>query len=725
MERATNSMSPSPLVLLGRSGYQASSEQSSALQHSNALVIMAKADASFEEDAVAAINNATIPPNAPLRRVIHASGVQVEARLVQQTAKTMRAALAPKADAFHRCTRAASAVPLEMSLLFSSVSSITGNANHANYAGANACVDALAEQFSAMGTPVVAVQWGAWASVGMVHSRYRISSQQAAGMGMLSSDAGLSALHYVLRSTQSMQNAVVAMRPVVGAAPTKYWTNLLQSAPTVPAIFSAFDIAPQSSSNQGELFATAAVTSVLHPSLDISEQGIEMVVKKVACSILGIDQVDVDQPLALQGLDSLASLELRQKLQEALGVQLALLAEDPQGATVTSIVDEALPKLQSMASSAQQGNTSIVSLSGLPSNISTQQPVGPLWISPTPVSVKMRLFCLPWAGGISENLFARWSMMLPASVQVCPIEIPGRGRREGETALTTVDELAKLLAHSLPLQDKPYAIFGTCLGAIVGYEIIREAERTGCAPLPLMFMPAAVSPPHVYASVVMKIYLQRRLRRGEEPPLDEVMRILRDWKDLPREKLLLAFEAGHFAGVEEMKKSERLFNRVAPMGVNDIMMAVQYRYDASRGPLNVPIVAFDGSKDNTIPKGYMKGWKKHTTRQYRHVVVPGTHYFVSTHFKFVTSIIRDECLEVMESMKGGILGAGHSWVRGAGDADDQPSGHHGDDGYDEDNGGDGGGMVGILMRDYVRVATLLMMICMLCIAFFNGLKYIP
>jgi hypothetical protein len=65
--------------------------------------------------------------------------------------------------------------------------------------------------------------------------------------------------------------------------------------------------------------------------------------------------------------------------------------------------------------------------------------------------------------------------------------------------------------------------------------------------------------------------------RGESPPVDEVMRILRGWKELPKEQLLRAFEAGHFAGIEEMKQNDRLFQRVAPMAVNDIMMAVQYR----------------------------------------------------------------------------------------------------------------------------------------------------
>lgn len=61
------------------------------------------------------------------------------------------------------------------------------------------------------------------------------------------------------------------------------------------------------------------------------------------------------------------------------------------------------------------------------------------------------------------------------------------------------------------------------------------------------------------------------------------MGILRTWQDLPKETLLKAFEAGNFAGVEEMKRSDRLFERVAPMGVNDIMMAVQYRWAYMQG----------------------------------------------------------------------------------------------------------------------------------------------
>lgn len=65
--------------------------------------------------------------------------------------------------------------------------------------------------------------------------------------------------------------------------------------------------------------------------------------------------------------------------------------------------------------------------------------------------------------------------------------------------------------------------------------------------------------------------------RGEEPPIEEAMQVLSTWRDVSKEDLLLAFEGGNFAGIEEMKRNDRLFERVAPMAVNDIMMAVQYK----------------------------------------------------------------------------------------------------------------------------------------------------
>jgi hypothetical protein len=60
--------------------------------------------------------------------------------------------------------------------------------------------------------------------------------------------------------------------------------------------------------------------------------------------------------------------------------------------------------------------------------------------------------------------------------------------------------------------------------------------------------------------------------------VEQLLNILRGWRSLPRDQVLAAFRAGNFAGVDEMERSEALFARVAPLGVADILMAVQYRY---------------------------------------------------------------------------------------------------------------------------------------------------
>ena len=93
--------------------------------------------------------------------------------------------------------------------------------------------------------------------------------------------------------------------------------------------------------------------------------------------------------------------------------------------------------------------------------------------------------------------------------------------------------------NSWGVQDKPYALFGTCLGAITAYEIARVVEREKLAPMPVALYAAAVSPPHLYAYAVMKLYMTRQLAADEPPPFEEVMEKLRGWDKLPKETLML------------------------------------------------------------------------------------------------------------------------------------------------------------------------------------------
>ena len=96
----------------------------------------------------------------------------------------------------------------------------------------------------------------------------------------------------------------------------------------------------------------------------------------------------------------------------------------------------------------------------------------------------------------------------------------------------------RLISFEVP-QGKPYAFFGTCLGAIIAYEICHLVETQHIASKPVAFFPAAVSPPHLYALAVMKLYMTRTLDIHEPPPLEEVMNKLRGWESLPKETIMM------------------------------------------------------------------------------------------------------------------------------------------------------------------------------------------
>lgn len=100
-----------------------------------------------------------------------------------------------------------------------------------------------------------------------------------------------------------------------------------------------------------------------------------------------------------------------------------------------------------------------------------------------PAEPRLRLLCLAHAGG-GIAPFYRWSTLLPPEIDVLAVQLPAREKRLREEPFTRMDAIVSALAAELePLLDRPVALFGHSMGAMIAYELACALRRRG-APLP-------------------------------------------------------------------------------------------------------------------------------------------------------------------------------------------------------------------------------------------------
>ena len=101
-----------------------------------------------------------------LGMLLHAAGTLQDGMLASQNLPGLRAVLAAKLGAMRGVSSRLPIFPVERLVLFSSVASLLGTTGQANYAAANAGLDAWAADAGSSGLWAVSLQWAAWASSG-------------------------------------------------------------------------------------------------------------------------------------------------------------------------------------------------------------------------------------------------------------------------------------------------------------------------------------------------------------------------------------------------------------------------------------------------------------------------------------------------------------------------------------------------------------------------------
>ncbi|SER99935.1 polyketide synthase 12 [Lentzea xinjiangensis] len=293
------------LLLLSRRGENApgAAELVAELRSHGAAVRVAACDAA-DRDVLEAVLS-TLDHRHPLTTVVHAAGVLADATLATLGTGQLDVVLRAKADAavaLHELTRH---LPLRSFVLFSSMAGLLGTAGQANYAAANAFLDALAHHRRALGLPATSIAWGLWAEAsGMTGhlGEAELARLARTGLTPLSTQTALAAFDEALRLDE----------PVVAVTGTR-------TGSATPEILEEL-MTPR---RRGNLRPTASSSST-PPRIGVDD--LLTLVRAHAAQILGhanADAVPADGPLREVGFDSLASQELRSRLTAATGVRLA------------------------------------------------------------------------------------------------------------------------------------------------------------------------------------------------------------------------------------------------------------------------------------------------------------------------------------------------------------------------------------------------------------------
>ena len=226
---------------------------------------------------------------------------------------------------------------------------------------------------------------------------------------------------------------------------------------------------------------------------------------------------------------------------------------------------------------------------------------------------RMRLFCIPYAGS-GASLYRDWPALVRDDVEVVGIQLPGRENRFSEPHLASIENVVSCLVPVLSeFSDKPYALFGHSMGALLCFELTRAFQRL-----------RGPAPRHLIVSGTRAPFRPRR-----EAPIHQ----------LPEAAFLE--EIKRFNGTPKaLLQDTELMTLFTPLLRADFGMVENYRYQ-ERGVVWCPVTALGGDQDDGVPLEDLQAWKTVCRSTYDEHIFAGGHFFIHDHKLPIVALVND------------------------------------------------------------------------------------
>jgi len=318
------------VVLLSRRPANAATEQVlDELNRSPTRVVAIQADVCDRESLLAAVNQLK-SQHPPLCGVLHAAGVLRDRLISSMSVDDFEHPLPAKTLGTLNLAAVTEQSDLDFMVLFSSASSVFGTGGQANYGAANAFLDAFAERRNASGRRTLAINWGAFDGGGMASDLADMMRSQ--GVRLLPVESSLALMDPLIRAEAS--------RLTVFRADWSRYGGLLRSVMSGDLKYSLLDNVAGQHESESSSEAMSIRDEILGQSAEMMKEHLQGFFVAQLSEIMGIDPEDIDPQSTLTslGMDSLMAIELGNKMQSALQIELPMSVY-LEGPTVEKLAD--------------------------------------------------------------------------------------------------------------------------------------------------------------------------------------------------------------------------------------------------------------------------------------------------------------------------------------------------------------------------------------------------